>query len=209
MKLLLVGATGLVGRHVLEKALENPEIESIVAPGRRLLPSHPKLFSPIVDFDHLPEPESWWKADAAICTLGTTIKAAGSQQAFYHVDHDYVLAVARLAGKHGTPTFVLTSAIGANVDSRFFYNRVKGKVERDLAAPGFTSLTFVRPGLIGGKRDQARPLETILGIAKTILDPVLPKRLRTNPADKIAGKLLEAAVLSVPGTHIVTSEEMV
>ena len=209
MKLLIVGATGLVGRHVLEKAIENPGIDSIVAPGRRALASHPKLFSPVVDFDHLPESENWWLADALICTLGTTIKVAGSQKAFYHVDHDYVLAVARLARKHGTPTFVLISAIGASVSSRFFYNRVKGEVERDLAVLGFASLTCVRPGLIGGKRDQARPLETVLGFAKAILDPVLPKRLKTNPADKIAEKLLEAATFPVPGHQVMSSGEMI
>lgn len=209
MKLLIVGATGLVGRHVLEKALANPEIESIVAPGRRVLVSHQKLFSPVVDFGHLPESEDWWKADAVICTLGTTIRAAGSQDAFRRVDHDYVMSTARVARQHGTPTFVFTSAIGANAGSRFFYNRVKGETERDLAESGFTSLTFVRPGLIGGKRDQARPLETALGIAKAILDPVLPKRLRTNPADKIVDKLLEAAILAKPGHHVVSSEEMI
>ena len=209
MKLLIVGATGLVGRHVLEKALTNPEIECIVAPGRRGITSHPKLFSPVVDFGHLPESVDWWQADAVICTLGTTMKVAGSQEAFRRVDHDYVMAAARLARVHGTPAFVFTSAIGANVDSRFFYNRVKGEAERDLAEAGFTSLTFVRPGLIGGKRDRARPLETILGWAKAILDPVLPKRLKTNPADKIADKLLEAAIFPKPGKHVISSEEMV
>ena len=209
MKLLIVGATGLVGRHVLEKALANTEIESIVAPGRRALASHPTLISPIVDFDYLPEEEDWWEADAVICTLGTTIKVAGSQAAFRRVDHDYVIEAARIARQHGTPTFVLTSAIGADVDSRFFYNRVKGEVEKDLAGFGFTSLTFVRPGLIGGKRDQARLLETILGMAKAVLDPFLPQRLRTNPADKIADKLLEVAMTAKPGHHVVTSEEMI
>lgn len=209
MKLLIVGATGLIGRHVLEKALANTGIESIVAPGRRALVSHPKLFSPIVDFGQLPEAQEWWKADAVICTLGTTIKVAGSQDAFRRVDHDYVMATARLAAQHGTPAFVLASAIGASIDSRFFYNRVKGEVERDLAESGFTSLTFVRPGLIGGKRDQDRPIEMALGMVKAILDPVLPKRMRTNPADKIANKLLEAAILAKPGRHVVTSEEMI
>lgn len=134
---------------------------------------------------------------------------AGSLDAFRRVDHDYVIAAARLAAQHGTPAFVLTSATGASIDSRFFYNRVKEEVERDLAESGFMSLTFVRPGLIGGKRDQDRPPETALGMARAILNPVLPKRLRTNPADKIADKLIEAAILAKPGCHVVTSEEMI
>ena len=209
MKLLIIGATGLVGRHVLEKALADNRITSIVAPGRRELGVHPKLHSPIVDFDCLPESAAWWQADSMICTLGTTIRVAGSQEAFRHVDYGYPLAAGRLAKSHGTPTFVLTSAIGANVHSRFFYNRVKGEVERDLTSIGFESLTFVRPGLIGGKRDEARMMETALGVFKAILDPVLPKRYRTNPAGSIAEKLLQAAISAQPGIHIVTSEEMV
>lgn len=148
MKLLIVGATGLIGRHVLEKALANTGIESIVAPGRRALVSHPKLFSPIGwTSASCPKRKSGGRP-SRLCTLGTTIKVAGSQDAFRRVDHDYVMATARLAAQHGTPAFVLTSAIGASTDSRFFYNRVKGEVERDLAESGFTSLTFVRPGLI-------------------------------------------------------------
>ena len=208
MKLLLVGATGLVGSHVLEKALADDRIDSIIAPGRHIPATHPKLVSPIVDFAHLPENEPWWHADAVICTLGTTMKKAGSREAFYRVDHDYPLAVARLARRHGTPVFVLTSAIGANVSSRFFYNRVKGEVERELKGMGFESLTLARPGLIGGKRQESRPLETVLGIVKKVLQPVLPRSWRINPAERIAAVLLDAAIEAKPGVHLVTSEKM-
>lgn len=96
MTLLIAGATGLVGRHVPEKALADPQIDSIVVPGRRGLTFHPKLMSPVVDFDCLPDPAGWCKADAVICTPGTTIREAGTQQAFRQVNHDYPLAVARL-----------------------------------------------------------------------------------------------------------------
>ena len=93
------------------------------------------------------------------------MRTAGSKEAFRRVDHGYPLAVARLAREHGTPTFVLNSAIGANPSSRFFYNRVKGELERDLATLGFPSLTFVRPGLIGGRREEARPMEQVASLA--------------------------------------------
>ena len=208
MKLLIAGATGLVGRHVLEKALHDERVRAVIAPGRQAAGIHPKLFSPVVDFDNLLVGESGWQVDAVICTLGTTMKKAGSKEAFYRVDHDYPLAVARLARKHGTSSFVLTSAAGADVSSRFFYYRVKGEVERELASMGFESLTFVRPGLIGGRRDEPRPLETSLGLVKKILHPLLPKSWRINPAEKIADRLLKAALASKAGTHVVTSEEM-
>src|SRR3954453_780746 len=161
MKLLVLGGTGLVGRHVLELALADARINAVVAPVRRPLPANPKLLSPIVDFERLPEDADWWRADAAISALGTTIRTAGSQRAFRRVDHDHPLAVARLARLRGTPTFVLNSALGADPSSRFFYNRVKGELEQDLGKVGFPSLTFVRPGLIGGKRDEVRPAEQL------------------------------------------------
>src|SRR5688572_4654854 len=128
MKLLLVGATGLVGSHVLRQALTESRIDLVVAPARRPLPEHAKLHAPLVDFEHLPEDASWWQADAVVCTLGTTIKTAGSRETFRRVDHDYPLAVARLARRHGTPTYVLNSALGADAASRIFYNRVKGQL---------------------------------------------------------------------------------
>nr|WP_261538899.1 NAD(P)H-binding protein [Burkholderia multivorans] len=156
MKLLLVGATGLVGRHVLDAALVDPRVERIVVIARRPLSPHPKLQAVTVDFEQLPADADWRRADAVICALGTTMRIAGSQAAFRRVDHDYPLAVARLAHRHGTPTYVLNSALGADPASRVFYSRVKGEVERSLADVGFASLTYVRPGLIGGSRDEFR-----------------------------------------------------
>lgn len=208
MKLLLVGSTGLVGRHVLALALAHPAIETVVAPVRRAMAAQPRLLAPVVDFDDLPEDATWWQADAVICTLGTTLRAAGSEQAFRRVDHDYPLAVAQLAHRHGTPTFVLNSALGADPASRVFYNRVKGEVELDLAGVGFRSLTLVRPGLIGGQRDEFRAGERVALLTLGALGPLLPRRWRINPAERIARHLLDAAIAAAPGLHVVTSERM-
>lgn len=209
MNLILVGSTGLVGRHVLDAALADSRIDRVVALARRSLPAHPKLQDLQVDFDHLPEDASCWKADAVICALGTTMRAAGSAEAFRHVDHDYPLAVARLAHRRGTPTYVLNSAIGADPTSRVFYNRVKGEVERELAAVGFSSLTYVRPGVIGGSRDEFRFGERALAFALALGGPLLPRRWRLNPAPQIARALIEAAICSAPGIHVVTSDRLV
>src|ERR1043165_610895 len=102
MKLLLVGASGLVGSHVLRLALAEPRVERVVAPSRRSLPGHPKLDAPLCSFDDLTGDEPWWHGDAVICTLGTTIKTAGSQAAFARVDHDYPLTVAQIMHRRGT-----------------------------------------------------------------------------------------------------------
>ena len=209
MKLLLVGATGLVGRYVLDMALADSRIDQVIVLTRRSLPPHPKLQVLQVQFDHLPEDMHWWAVDAVICTLGATMRAAGSRQAFRRVDLDYPLAVARLAHRHGTSAFVLNSAIGADATSRFFYNRVKGDVERELAGVGFASMTAVRPGVIDGVRDEFRFGEQVLALVLKVCGPLLPPRWRLNPVLQIARALIDAAIRREPGIHIVTSEELV
>lgn len=210
MKLLLAGATGLVGSHLLRLALADARITLVIAPVRRALSTtHPKLLAPVVDYDALPEDALWWQADAVVCALGTTMKAAGSQAAFRKVDHDYPLAVARCARAHGTPTYVLNSASGANAQSRFFYNRVKGELELALAGVGFTSLTSARPGLIGGERRESRPAERAALLALTALGPLLPRRWRICPAQTIARAMLDAALQARAGVHVLPAETLI
>jgi uncharacterized protein YbjT (DUF2867 family) len=208
MRLLLVGASGLVGRHVLDLALADDRIGSVAAPVRRGLPRHPKLLAPIVDFERLPDNAPWWRTDAVICMLGTTMRAAGSEEAFRKVDYEYPLAVARLAKRNGAATFVLNSAMAADPSSRFFYNRVKGEVERDLTALGFQSLTIVRPGLIGGQRDEVRRREQVASLVLGRLAPLLPRRLRINPAARIAQAMIDAATSACTGIHLIGSTEL-
>lgn len=209
MKILLAGATGLVGRHALAQLLAAPACSAVVAPTRRALDvAHAKLHNPIVDFGQLPEQASWWQADAAICALGTTMKQAGSREAFRRVDHDYPLAFARLARRHGAGSFVLNSAMGADAGSRVFYTRVKGELERDLQALGFASLTVVRPGLIGGERAQPRGAERLAGAVLGALGPLLPRRYRINPATRVAAALVEHALRPRAGRHVVGSEQL-
>lgn len=208
MKLLLVGSTGLVGRHVLAMALADTRVESVIAPVRRGLPDRSKLLAPVVDLERLPVNAEWWHVDAVICTLGTTIRNAGSQEAFRRVDYHYPLSIARVVQQHGTPTFVLNSAVGADPSSRLFYNRVKGEVERDLATIGFRSLTIVQPGLIGGTREEVRPGERAAALILGVLHPILPRRLRINPAGNIARAMLDAAIAATPGRHLITSDQL-
>jgi len=205
---MIVGSTGLVGRHALQIALAHAGVDQVIAPVRKPAAVHPKLYAPVVDFDALPVDASWWAVDAVVCALGTTMRIAGSQEAFRRVDHEYPLAVARLARQHGAATFVLNSAMGADADSRIFYSRVKGEVERDLATLGFRSLTFVRPGLIGGEREEFRAGERAATVVLGALHPVLPKRWRINPAERIAQAMIDAAVSARPGVHVVASDAL-
>lgn len=205
-KLLLAGASGLVGRAVLRQALSEPRVSAVVALTRRALPAHAKLLNPLVDFDALPQEAEWWSADAAICALGTTIRDAGSRAAFRKVDHGYPLALARIAHDHGVRTYVLTSASGADPASRIFYSRTKGELEQDLRRVGFDSLTLVRPGLLGGERERRRPLEYAGMKVLGALGPLLPGRYRVVPAEEVAATLLQAALSGQRGIHVIESE---
>jgi len=204
--LLLVGATGLVGQSVLAQALADPRVTRLVAPTRRALPPHPKLLNPLVDFDALPAEAPWWSVDGVICTLGTTIKKAGSPSAFRRVDHDYPLAVATLSRRHGATAFALTSSLGADATSRTFYLRTKGEIENALRALAFPSLTMLRPSLIGGDRAERRPSEALALRLLTALSFLTPRRYRIVPATRIAQKLLTSALAATPGTHVIESE---
>jgi uncharacterized protein YbjT (DUF2867 family) len=208
-RLLLLGSTGLVGGHVLRLALEDMRIGRIIAPTRRPLAPAARLENPVIDFSHLPADEAWWTADAVVCALGATIRAAGSQEAFVKVDRDYVMTIAQLTRLRGARAFALTSAVGANPRSRIFYNRVKGEVEAAVEACGFPSLTIVRPGFIGGDRRERRPLEHAAVQVVRALGPLLPRRWRVNPAEHIARALLDAVVRAEIGRRVVTSEQLV
>jgi len=209
LRLLLAGATGLVGGHVLEQALADHRVTRLVAPTRRPLPPHEKLLNPIVTAADLALDENWWAVDSAISALGTTRAKAGSADAFRAIDHDYPLAVARQVKARGARCFVLTSAMGANARSAFFYNRVKGDLELALSKLDFASLTLARPGLLVGKRAEHRFAENMAAVLAGVLEPVLPTALRANSASAVAALLLEAAIRSEPGTHIITAADIV
>jgi uncharacterized protein YbjT (DUF2867 family) len=206
--LLLVGATGLVGQSVLRQALADSRVARVVALTRKPLPPEPRLENPLVDFDALPEDAPWWNVDAGICTLGTTMRQAGSHVNFRKVDVEYPLTVARLLHQHGAKSFAFNSSIGANPEARAFYKRVKGEVEKRLIAGGFSSLTLVRPsGILGPRRQDRRWEARTIRVFHTIR-PLLTRHYRPVPADKIAKALLEAALSAHPGVHVVESEKL-
>jgi len=205
---LIIGASGQVGQSMLQLALQDSDILKVVAPSRRPLPAHAKLENPIVNFDKLPKDALWWKADFALCALGTTLRQAKSKAGFYKVDHDYILATATLAHQAGTPAFCLVSSLGANPSSRIFYLKVKGETERDISALEFDSLTMARPSLlIAGPRSQ-RPLEGIGLFIGKHMAALLPRRYRAVSIHQVARALLNAGFSKSTGPHIIESEQL-
>lgn len=188
--LLLVGATGLVGRACLDLLTREGARESLRVVARRPLEgSRQGIEHCISDFEKLGEHPEWFKADSVICALGSTMKKAGSAAAFRRVDFDYPLIIARLARSHGARHFLLVSAMGADAQSGNFYYRVKGELEEALLSLGYPALTIARPSLLLGERGEWRWGEEIgkrLGWA-------LPPRWRPVAADAVAQALVRAA----------------
>ncbi len=169
MKVLVLGATGLVGAAALRRAIDDTRVEQVIAPTRRDLPRHAKLMNPVAPvLDALLDQAADWKVDAVICAMGTTIGKAGSKQAFRHVDYVLPLAFAKLAHRQGAESFALVSSPGASLSIPLFYCRVKGELERDIGAVGFNALTIVRPGLIGGHRAEFRLAERVALALETV-----------------------------------------
>lgn len=201
-RLLIAGATGLVGGQVLMQALADARVSQIIAPTRRPLPRHPKLLNPVTDFTTTDWQEGWTAIDGLVSALGTTRKQAKSQQAFRAVDLHLPQAIAKLARGRGATRLALVSSGMADATSRFFYLRMKGELEEALKAMDYPSLTILRPGLLTGGRAEPRFGEET---AEKILRPLqwLPFVTRISPADVVAGVALEAAVNGAPGVHLV------
>lgn len=198
MKVLLLGATGLVGSCVLEILLANDKYQTIYAPTRRpLLIQDKKLQNIVVDFNNLTGDEDFLKVDVCFCCLGTTIKTAGSQVAFKRIDHDLVIDMAQKVRKAGCNKFAVISSVGANSESSNFYLKTKGEMENDLYKIGFTHLKIINPSLIIGKRGESRPLETLGQTIMPLFDGLLLgplKKYRTIKAKDLAQILVESII---------------
>jgi uncharacterized protein YbjT (DUF2867 family) len=210
MKVLILGATGQVGRNVLQQALDNERIEQVIAPTRRALPAHPKLYNPVSDDlrDVLPD-VARLSIDAMICAMGTTIAKAGSKEAFRQVDYVLPIKFAELAWVLGAKACALISSPGASLSIPLYYCRTKGELERDIRKLGIPSLTIIRPGMIGGSREEFRLAERLILPVAALLQPILPRGLWINPPANIAKALIDAVLSGIPGAHMLTSRDLV
>lgn len=202
---VLVGATGLVGRHTLSRLATDDRWTRVVTLTRRPLEPVSSTHAPhVVDFDALADASGWFACDDLFCALGTTMKQAGSQEAFRRVDFEYVVQSAELAHAGGARQVLLVSAYGASASSRVFYNRVKGEAEDAIQRIGFTSVQILRPSLLTGHRREKRAGEQIGETVLNVVSPLLigPLRpLRPTPADAVARTLVRVGAEAEPGVH--------
>jgi len=204
----LAGATGLVGREILQGLVADPAVSAIHVLSRRAIGASPKVISHVVDFRSLP---ALPQLDEVYLALGTTIKVAGSREAFRAVDLDANLAVARAAVAAGARRAGLVSAMGASSKSRIFYSRVKGELEDALTNLPLECLVIARPSLLAGDRKRLgqpeRRGEKIGMALSAFLAPLIPKNYRSVAAINVARALLTRVPVA-RGREIVLSGAM-
>jgi uncharacterized protein YbjT (DUF2867 family) len=200
---LLAGATGLTGEHLLDRLLNEPTITRVLAPSRRPLAEHPHLENPVGDPVVL-LPQLSGRVDLAFCCLGTTIKKAGSEQAFRAVDFDLVVAFGKRAREMGARHLIVISAIGADRRSSVLYNRVKGEMEYALKAQNWPQLTIVRPSLLLGDRLEPRLAEQLAAPFSRLL----PGKYHGIEACQLARAMWRLALEEQDGVRIVESDEL-
>ncbi|NDO79761.1 hypothetical protein CJP72_02925 [Citrobacter sp. NCU1] len=189
-QVLITGATGLVGGHLLRMLLNEPKIHAIAAPTRRPLPDTVGIYNP-----HDPQltdalAQVTDPIDIVFCCLGTTRREAGSKEAFIHADYTLVVDTALTGKRLGAQHMLVVSAIGANAHSPFFYNRVKGEMEEALMAQNWPRLTIVRPSMLLGERSKQRMNETIFAP----LFRLLPGNWKSIEARDVASVMLAQAL---------------
>jgi uncharacterized protein YbjT (DUF2867 family) len=202
---LVVGATGLVGGHLVAQLLENPAYTTVVALVRRPLGlSHPKLRQEIFDFER-PDADKV-KGDDIFCALGTTLRKAGSEEAQRRIDCTYPAEVGRIARQNGVRQYLLVSSLGADASASNFYLRIKGELEQNIQSLGFECFISARPSILLGNRNEFRLGERV-GIALArLFAPLIPRRYRGIQAAKVAAALVALANEGRQGTHFVESD---
>ncbi|VDR24439.1 HIM1 [Raoultella terrigena] len=189
-QVLITGATGLVGGHLLRMLAHEPTVSAIAAPTRRPLADTQGVFNP-----HDPQLSDALAQvvdpiDTVFCCLGTTRREAGSKAAFIHADYTLVVDTALTGLRLGAKHMLVISAMGADPHSLFFYNRVKGEMEQALRAQAWRNLTILRPSMLLGERDNRRANEALLAP----LFRLLPGNWKSIDARDVAQAMLSEAL---------------
>ncbi|MBX2964317.1 MAG: oxidoreductase [Cyclobacteriaceae bacterium] len=206
---LLAGSTGLIGKQLLQLLLDDSAYAEIKALSRKPIGiEHPKLKNIVLDLNKLDEHFDQLKADDVFCCLGTTIKQAGSKEAFRKVDHDYPLELAKLSKNQGATQYLIVTALGSNKMSGIFYNQVKGQVEEAIDQVGFQSYHIFRPSLLLGERTEKRAGEGAATVVYRALGFLIPLKYKAIDSAKVARAMLHMAKQNSKGKFIHESKEL-
>lgn len=188
MVAVIVGSTGLVGDTLLDQLLADVDFNRVISISRRTTGKKSMKLEEILisDLSELLLKKDQLKGDCYYCCLGTTIKTAGTKQNFRKVDFDAVLDFAKVAEYHQAKSFTLVSAMGANEASMFFYNRVKGEIEKAVCSLSIKAIYIFRPGLLIGSRKELRTFEALAINLFMKMQQVLPSNLLKPLATKVS-----------------------
>jgi uncharacterized protein YbjT (DUF2867 family) len=209
---LLAGATGLIGSQLLPLLLASERYAKVIVVGRRKLPMlHPKLVQVTTELDQMEEVRLKLITDDVFCCLGTTMRQAGSKEAFFKVDFLYVVKLAALSAANFASQFMVVSSMGAAADSRVYYSRVKGEMEEAVRQAPFRAIHIFRPSLLLGERAQPRVGERFGAILLRALRPLLRGPLlkyRPVTGAAVAAAMLRAAEDDGGGIRVHESDEI-
>ena len=196
---LLIGATGLVGNLTLSKLLENDSIREVrIITRRKTGIVHEKLKELVIDFELLKPDDAFMQCDVFINCLGSTMKKAGSKEAFERYDYFYPHYIAGICKNNGTSKMILLSAMGANKNSSIFYNKIKGRLEKECEQIGFDELIILQPSLLIGERKEKRFGEKIAQKLSALLSPLIPSKYKPVSAEILANTILYHTITRCP-----------
>lgn len=206
---IIAGATGLIGKQLLQLLLDDPEYHSVTSVVRSPADiSHPKLKQIVVDFDQLEEYSNQLKGDVVFCCLGTTMKKAKSKEAFRKVDFHYPVELAKVTRAQGAQQFLIVSALGADKNSSIFYNKVKGETEEAVGGVGFQSYHIFRPSLLLGPRSEQRAGEDAAKAFYKFFAFLIPAKYKAIESIKVAKAMQFYARSEDEGRNIHESKSM-
>jgi uncharacterized protein YbjT (DUF2867 family) len=209
---LVIGSSGLIGSHLVIQLLSNPNFDKVIVFNRRpCLILHPKIEEHLIDFNDLKPIEPFVKGDVMFCTMGTTIKKAGSKEAFRLVDVVYPEQFAQMALNNQVKQFLLISSLGADLESTNFYLKTKGEIETFLQQSAFNSVSILRPSLLLGDRKEFRLGEKLATYILPVLSLFLIgpfKKYKAIEAKTVAKSMVNIALQNKPGFNIYPSDEL-
>lgn len=191
---VLLGATGLTGSHLLERLQDDDKYQEIKIFTRNSTgKSHPKIKEFIVDMNNLEAQAEHFTGDDVFCCIGTTKSKTPDKDKYRQVDYGIPVDASKLAGKNNTSKFIVMSSMGAHHKSKIFYNRIKGEMERDVQFYNSQETYIFRPSLISGKRDEKRLGEKVAKVIFSIINPILPKKMKSIHPKTIASAMVKVA----------------
>ena len=211
---VLIGASGLIGNHLVEQLLHDDYFGTVrVLVRRGLAFNHPKLQQVIVNFNSINDyTTKFGKGNIIFCSVGTTQKKVkGDKVAYEKIDHGIPVNAAQIGVDKDFKKFLIVSSIGANPISNNFYLRLKGKVEKDIKLFPFNSISIFRPSMLLGKRDESRPGEKagqIFMQAVSFLFFGRFKKYHPASAADVAKAMIAQSKKEEPGIHILEYPEM-